>query len=62
MEDFSKKTIPELGITLREKREELRKFRFDTTGSKIKNVKLGVTLRRDIARILTILNKEKGNK
>ncbi len=55
-DDFSKKTIPELHTTLLDKKEGLRKFRFDMTGSKIKNVKHGMNLRKDIARILTILN------
>lgn len=59
MEDISKKTIPELETTLREKKEELRKFRFSMTGSKIKDVKHGMNLRKDIARILTILNNNK---
>ena len=58
MEDFSKKTALELETALREKREGLRKFRFDMTGSKIKNVKHGMALKKDIARIITMLNKE----
>lgn len=59
MEDISKKTIPELATILRDKNEELRKFRFEMTGSKIKNVKQGMNLKKDIARILTILNENK---
>jgi len=58
MEDISKKTRPELEIALREKKEELRKFRFDMTGSKIKNVKHGLNIKKDIARIFTVLNKK----
>lgn len=61
MDDFSKKTMPELETLLIEKKEGLRKFRFDMSGSKVKNVKQGMTLRKDIARILTIFNK-KGEK
>lgn len=41
------------------KREELRKFRFGSTGSKVKDVKLGRTIRKDIARMLTELNSRK---
>ncbi|HEY9584575.1 MAG TPA: 50S ribosomal protein L29 [Candidatus Paceibacterota bacterium] len=58
MEDFSKKTTAELHSTLVTKRDELRKFRFEMTGSKIKNVKHGMALRKDIARILTVLNNQ----
>ncbi|MCK5096393.1 MAG: 50S ribosomal protein L29 [Candidatus Pacebacteria bacterium] len=55
MTDLKKKTEKELIKTLVEKRESLRSFRFDTTGTKIKNVKEGVNTRKDIARILTEL-------
>ena len=53
--DISNKTKTELEANLFEKRGELRKFRFDTAGSKIKNVKLGKNIKKDIARILTRL-------
>jgi len=36
-----------------EKREALRLFRFNISGSKVKNVKEGAAHRKDIARILT---------
>ena len=55
MVDIKKKTEKELIKTLAEKRESLRSFRFDTTGTKVKNVKEGVNTRKDIARILTEL-------
>jgi len=42
---------------LYEKREALRAFRFGEAGSKTRNVKEGVGVRRDIARIMTELNK-----
>ena len=41
---------------LAEKREEMRISRFGISGSKVKNVKEGMKLRKDIARILTELN------
>ena len=41
------------------KREELRALRFSLAGSKNRNVKLGATLRKEIARALTQLNKKK---
>lgn len=57
MEDFKNKTGNELKQTLKDKREALRVFRFAMSGSKTKNLKEGMTLRKDIARIMTILNK-----
>ena len=44
--------------TLNAKREALRVFRFGVAGGKVKNVKEGRTIRRDIARTLTTLNKK----
>jgi len=38
---------------LKQKREMLRKFRFGASGSKVKDVKAGKNLKKDIARILT---------
>ncbi len=46
---------------LSEKREVVRAFRFDITGSTKKNVKVSVTSRKEIARILTELNIRKNN-
>jgi ribosomal protein L29 len=56
MKEFSNKTKIELQTLLSEKRQGLRKFRFDMTGGKAKNVKEGRTLRREIATIMTFLN------
>lgn len=41
---------------LKEKREELKKFRFAAAGSSIRSVKAGSAIKKDIARILTELN------
>lgn len=41
---------------LSSKRSELRDFRFSIAGSKTRNVKEGSLLRKEIARILTVLN------
>lgn len=41
---------------LETKKHELWNFRFGASGSKVRNVKEGMGLRRDIARILTILH------
>jgi ribosomal protein L29 len=59
MEEFTGKDIAELTKLLAEKREELRDFRFSMKGSKIRNTKLGMQLRKDIARILFVLGGKK---
>lgn len=56
--EFKNKSQRELQALLSEKRLALRSFRFAVSGSNIRNVKEGVTLRRDIARILTVLNQK----
>ena len=58
MEDFIKKTEKELKSLLAEKRLALRTFRFAVAGSNTRNVKEGRSLKRDIARIQTILNQK----
>jgi len=50
---YHKTSDAELGTLLIKKREELRKLRFDIAGSRGKNTKAIVTLRRAIARLLT---------
>jgi len=57
MKDLEKKKDFELVKMLKEKREQLRAFRFGVTGSKTKNVKEGKNTRRDVARILTEVSK-----
>ena len=59
MEEFISKDSTELTKLLAEKREELRDFRFSMKGSKIRNTKLGMQLRKDIARILFVLGVKK---
>jgi len=46
-------TKTELLKELSQKRKELADFRFAVAGSKIKNIKAGRNVRREIARILT---------
>lgn len=55
MKDLNKKTEKELHKMLAEKRKALCVFRFNSSGSKSKNVKEGNNLRKDIARIFTEL-------
>jgi ribosomal protein L29 len=61
MKELIKKTEKELGQMLIEKREALRVFRFSMSGGKVKNLKEGQNLKKEIAQILTILNSKKVN-
>lgn len=54
---YNGKSKEDLVKALYEKRDSLRSFRFGEAGSKTRNVKEGTTLKKDIARILTELNK-----
>ena len=54
--DLKNKNKDELLSLLSEKRDALKTFRFSNSGSRIKNVKEGMLLKRDIARIITVLN------
>lgn len=56
MKDLQKKNEKDLRKVLGEKREELRGFRFDTAGSKTRNVRAARALRKEIAQVLTELN------
>ncbi len=51
--DISKMSTTELTKELSGAREKLREFRVGMTGSRVKNVKEGRVLRKNIARILT---------
>ena len=57
MKDLIKKTEKELKTLLSEKKEALRVFRFAMAGGKIKNLKEGANLKKEVARIMTLLNK-----
>jgi len=57
--DLKNKTVEELNKLLSEKRTLLRDFRFGVSGSKTKNIKEGSILKKDIARIMTVLNASK---
>ena len=56
-ENFKNKTEKELQKSLAEKRNKLREFRFKIAKGKIKNVKEASLVRKDVARILTEVNK-----
>jgi len=57
MEDIKNKTEKELTQMLKDKKEALRVFRFALSGGKTKNIKEGQNLKKEIARIMTFLNK-----
>lgn len=55
MVDIAKKSVKDLEKLLKEKREELREFRFASAGSRTRNVREGRNTRKLIAQILTEL-------
>ncbi|MEK7208309.1 MAG: 50S ribosomal protein L29 [Patescibacteria group bacterium] len=58
MSNYSTKSKEELTKLAAEHREKLRAFRFSMAGGKVKNVKEGKVIRKEIARLLTALNKK----
>ena len=57
--DIKNKTDADLRGLVVEKREALRIFRFGGAGAKTKNVREGRAIRKDIARIMTVLSMNK---
>jgi ribosomal protein L29 len=57
MKDIKGKNESDLHKMLREKQEALRLFRFGLSGSKVRNVKEGKGLKKQIAAIMTELNR-----
>ena len=57
MKELIKKTEKELKGLLTEKMEALRVFRFAMSGGKVKNLKEGSKIKKEIAQIMTLLNK-----
>lgn len=55
---YTGKPAKDLAKSLYEQREILSKFRFGVAGSKTRNVKEGRAARKEIARIMTELNKQ----
>lgn len=55
--DIQEKNEKDLNKELFEKQEALRAFRFGISGSKVRNVKEGRGIRKDIARIKTELSR-----
>lgn len=59
MKEFKDKSKAELTKLVLDKKTALRAFRFGIAGSKIRNVKEGRGLKKDVARILTAMNSTK---
>jgi len=59
--DLKGKSKEVLQKMLREKREKLRQLRFDLSQDKLKNVKEFGAAKKEIARILTIMNSNSKN-
>lgn len=57
--ELLKKSKSELQRLLFETREKLREMRFNLASGKVKNIKEIRALKKDIARILTVLNQKK---
>ena len=57
--DLDKKKDTDLNKLLKEKRQSLKSFRFGLSGSKTRNIKEGKLLRKEIAQILTVINKRR---
>ncbi len=55
LKDLRKNNKAELLKLVEEKRGALNKFKFDISGSKIKNNKIGRTVRKEIAQIFTVI-------
>lgn len=60
-ETLQKKSDKDLVKLLAEKREDFRTFRFDMTGSKTRDVKDARNIKKDIARVLTEINRRVHN-
>ncbi len=59
MSSIKQQNIEELNAVLVETRERLRAFRFDSAGSRARNVRTGRVLRKEIARLLTEIQSRK---
>jgi len=57
--EIRRKSEEELNKTLKESREKLRQLRFDLSAGKVKNIREIRVVKKDIAKILTVLNPKK---
>lgn len=59
IKELREKTEAELKNVLKDKGESLRKFRFEMGHGKVKNMKEAREIKKDIARILTLISVKK---
>ncbi len=57
--DLRNKSEEELHSLLQQKREALRQLRFDLVAGKVKNLREIRAIKKDIARILTVINEKR---
>lgn len=56
--DIKNKTKQDLEVMIKDKREDLKNFRFGISGSRVKNVKEARIIKKDIARAITFLRQK----
>jgi len=59
IKELREKNIEELSKLLSEKKDHLRKLRFDVASKQIKNVREIRNTRKDVAKILTLINESR---
>ncbi len=59
IKELREKSQTELEKILQDNREKLRQLRFDLVSGKVKNVREIRKIKKDIARILTLLNEQR---
>jgi large subunit ribosomal protein L29 len=57
-EELKQKTMEDLKNLLQEKKEKLTQLRFDLASGKVKNVREIRMVKKDIARIMTLINQK----
>ncbi len=62
MTELKNKSIKDLHELLSEKREKFRELRFQVSEAQLKDVRMIRKIRKEIAQILTLLNKDKVKK
>jgi large subunit ribosomal protein L29 len=58
IKELKEKSEKELNKMIDENREKLRKLKFDLSSGKVKNVREIRTIRKDIAKMFTLINKK----
>jgi len=59
VKELRQKSKDDLNKILQQEREKMRQIRFDMSSGKVKNVREINKIKKDIARILTILNEQR---